>query len=173
MAAEIAEESVRPACVVCVGTSVEELAAMMRAFERPTVVLLAPDLATAHAFLDGRGRDAPPRSPTHTVHRRGPLFVDEEARVVTWHGRQVELSAHEFDLLTVLVSDPGRAWTFAELSERVWRGPYLGDAEVVISAVKRLRRRLATVAHGLRIEAVRGIGFRLTLADAVIPMHPV
>lgn len=173
MAAEMVEESFKPACVVCVGMSAEELAAVMRAFTRPAVVVLATDVASAHAFLDGRGWDALPRPPTHTVHERGPLVVDEQARTATWYGGPLELSAHEFDLLTVLVSDAGRAWTFAELSERVWRSPYLGDAEVVISAVKRLRRRLAVDAAGLRIDAVRGVGFRLSIAEAVTAIRPL
>ena len=59
---------------------------------------------------------------------------------------------------------------FADLTRRVWDRTYLGDADAVISAVKRLRRRLAAVAPQVHVESVRGVGFRLRVADALEPV---
>lgn len=89
------------------------------------------------------------------------LRVDSAQRMVTWHGSPIELSAREFDLVAALARRPGHVWTFADLIETVWRRPYVGDAEAVVSAVKRLRRRIARVTTEIRIDSVRGVGFRL------------
>jgi hypothetical protein len=91
---------------------------------------------------------------------RGPLEVDLAAREVTARGDRIHLSMREFDLLAALASDVDRVWSFAELTHHVWRTGYLGDPDPVISAVKRLRKRLVTVPD-LEIASVRGVGYRL------------
>lgn len=91
---------------------------------------------------------------------RGPLEVDLAAREVIASGDRIHLSMREFDLLAALASDVDRVWSFAELTHHVWRTGYLGDPDPVISAVKRLRKRLLTVPE-LEIASVRGVGYRL------------
>jgi DNA-binding response OmpR family regulator len=77
----------------------------------------------------------------------------------------VECSAREFDLLCLLAGDMEKVWTFAELTEKVWKTSYLGDADMLVSAVKRLRRRLAAVGDGIQVVSVRGVGFRLVARE--------
>jgi hypothetical protein len=95
---------------------------------------------------------------------RGPLQVNLATREVTIRGRRVHLSIREFDLLAALASETDRVWSFAELTANVWRTGYLGDSDVVVSTVKRLRRRLLA-AEGLEVASVRGIGYRLKVAS--------
>ncbi|TDE94000.1 winged helix family transcriptional regulator [Occultella glacieicola] len=95
---------------------------------------------------------------------RGPLQVNLATREVTFRGRRVHLSIREFDLLAALASETDRVWSFAELTANVWRTGYLGDSDVVVSTVKRLRRRLLA-ADGLEVASVRGIGYRLKIAS--------
>lgn len=150
--------------VLCVGAPFEDCAAISRVVANGTVVLVAPDTESARALLLGSGPSAPP-GPRHQVVECGPLRIDLAARVATWSGRPIDLTAREFDLLVALATDVGRAWSFEELTAQVWRTRYLGDTEAVASAVKRLRRRLLDVAHDLRIASVRGVGYRLVLPD--------
>ncbi|GAB3158358.1 hypothetical protein GCM10027059_02980 [Myceligenerans halotolerans] len=95
---------------------------------------------------------------------RGPLTLDLAAREVRVQGKEVHLSAQEFDLLATLACQPGRVWTFAELTAQVWGTRYLGDADAVTSAIKRLRRRLPRV-RGLEVASVRGVGYRLRVPE--------
>ncbi len=113
-----------------------------------------------HASAPAPAVDGPP-APGTRVHRLGALTVDEETRRVTWAGTPIPLSVKEFDLLCVLVESPGRVHTFADLTRRVWSRDYLGDDDSVVSAVKRLRRRLGAGTERVRVESVRGVGFRL------------
>jgi DNA-binding response OmpR family regulator len=99
----------------------------------------------------------------------GDLQVDLAARTVTVNGRQVELTAHEFDLLAALVRDPGVVLTRQQLLDTVWGLDYFGDDHVIDVHIANLRRKLALdtrqavreVGQGGRIETVRGVGYRL------------
>ncbi|MGO1319170.1 MAG: winged helix-turn-helix domain-containing protein [Galactobacter sp.] len=93
--------------------------------------------------------------------RVGPLVMDRGLREVAVDGQTVDMSAREFDLLQLLAGDTGKVWTFADIAETVWKVEYLGDTDMLFSAVKRLRRRLAAVGGVVQVVSVRGVGFRL------------
>lgn len=146
--------------VLCVGATHEQYSAIARSLGPSAEVLVAPDARSAMTLLQGKGGLVPAR-PTLIEH--GPLRIDETERDVRWNGTPFTLCAREFDLLTMLARDWGRVWSFAELTESVWQRPYIGDSDAVISAVKRLRRRIAAVTTDLCIASVRGVGFRLVM----------
>jgi two-component system response regulator MtrA len=154
--------------VLCVGTSAEEIAAITRATGGRVAVLYLPDTAslrTAVGSVDAAPPGVAEPIPTHRIVEFGKLRLDADLRETLWRGSPVPLSAREFDLLFALTRDPGRVWTFAELTTQVWERPYLGDIEAVVSAVKRLRRQLRAAAPGVQVESVRGVGYRLVVTD--------
>jgi two-component system, OmpR family, response regulator MtrA len=161
-------ETINVPLVLCVGISAEEIAAIARATGGRLAVLYLPDTASLRAALTRP--DVVPAAvaepiPTHRVVEFGKLRLDADLREATWRGSTVPLSAREFDLLFALTRDPGKVWTFAELTTHVWERPYLGDIEAVVSAVKRLRRQLRAAAPGVVVESVRGVGYRLVVTD--------
>lgn len=147
--------------VLCVGTGLEYSAAIARVVQNDAVVLVATDTESARALL---GAGDPSQVRDHHLIARGELFLDLDTREARWRGAEIRLSAREFDILATLATDPGRVWTFEDLTRQVWRSEYFGDSDAVVSAVKRLRRRLATVAD-LRVVSVRAVGYRLLLPD--------
>ncbi|TDD64144.1 winged helix family transcriptional regulator [Jiangella aurantiaca] len=155
--------------VICVGTTPEDSTAIALAIDRRAIVMIAPDTEAARRLLVGDL--GVPDSPAGVedletrVIKRGCLRVDLVSRQVTWGEVDIALSAREFDLLATLATEAGRVWTFEELMARIWKTRYLGDADPVVSAVKRLRRRLALVVDELRVVSVRGVGFRLVVPD--------
>lgn len=150
--------------VICVGTTLEDTAAIAGAVDRRAVVLVAPDTELARGLLREQPQTSQ-RTERAGVIEHGHLRVDSTTREVTWAGVSIELSAREFDLLATLASEGGRVWTFQELMARIWKTRYLGDADPVVSAVKRLRKRLAVVVGELRVVSVRGVGFRLVVPE--------
>lgn len=156
------------ALVVCVGLSPARTVAVLDALGDSGSLVVARDAEHARRLLghavESVTEPAPERAPTAgaaRVHRVGALVVDEETRRVTWSGTPIALSVKEFDLLCTLARAPGRVHTFAELTRRVWSRDYLGDDDSVVSTVKRLRRRLGSSTARIRVESVRGVGFRL------------
>jgi DNA-binding response OmpR family regulator len=97
------------------------------------------------------------------VLRGGDVVLDREAHTVTVGRREVDLTPTEFSLLEVLMAMPGRAFTRAELLDRV-----LGDEadvfERTIDAhVKNLRRKIESDPTQPRyIITVRGAGYKFS-----------
>jgi len=102
--------------------------------------------------------------PAGTVLVDGPLRVDGGGRVATLHGRLLELTPKEFDLLALLAAHPGRAFSRDYLLERVWGYEFGGVDRTVDTHVLRLRKKLG--ALGDRIETVWGVGYRFARAAA-------
>ncbi|WP_291278157.1 winged helix-turn-helix domain-containing protein [Galactobacter sp.] len=174
--------------VICVGSTPEDVAALARALDGAAVVVAAADAGvvesllasavsmsddTTHPGTEGLGAvggpTEAPEAPTRCL-TVGPLVIDRGLREVAVDGRIVDMSAREFDLLQLLACDTGKVWTFADIIEAVWDVEYLGDTDMLFSAVKRLRRRLAAVGGGVQVVSVRGIGFRLLVKE---PENPV
>jgi DNA-binding response OmpR family regulator len=89
------------------------------------------------------------------------LELDATQREVRVDGAPVELSALEFDLLAVLLGEPGRVFSRRQLIDRVWGPDFYGDDRVVDVHVRNLRRALGDDADAPRwIGTVRGVGYR-------------
>ncbi len=90
------------------------------------------------------------------------VSINRSTRKVTIDGEQVEFTATEFDLLAMLLAQPQRVFTRAELIGAVWGETWFGDDHFVETHASRLRRKISA-AGGPRIAAaVRGVGYRLS-----------
>ena len=88
----------------------------------------------------------------------GPLRLDPAARVVSWEGRPVELSAREFAVLHALLLNAGRVLSKAQLEEKLYGWGEEIESNAVEVFVHHLRRKLSP---GL-IRTVRGVGYMIT-----------
>jgi DNA-binding response OmpR family regulator len=88
----------------------------------------------------------------------GPVTVHLDARVVKTHGRSVHLTAKEFDLLAMLVRQPGVVSRREQIMSEVWNTTWEGAARTMEVHIASLRQKLDV--PGL-IETVRGVGYRL------------
>ena len=92
----------------------------------------------------------------------GALAIRYDERQVTVAGRQVELTATEYDLLRVLSLEAGRVLSYDALLRRVWKGRTGGDADLVRNFVKKIRAKLGEDARNpIWIFNVRGVGYRM------------
>jgi two-component system alkaline phosphatase synthesis response regulator PhoP len=100
-----------------------------------------------------------------SVLRFGDLLIDLDRRSVSLHGRAVELTATEFDLLRVLAEAPGRPFTRGQLVERVYDVSYAGYDRTVDAHIKNLRRKIEDDPHEPRyIVTIYGVGYKWTEA---------
>jgi DNA-binding response OmpR family regulator len=86
--------------------------------------------------------------------------LDRAARRVLLDGRDVKLTAREFDLLSYLLAFPGRVHSRDVLLENVWGHEFSGDPKTIDVHIRWLREKFAGVAP-FEIVTVRGIGYRL------------
>lgn len=99
---------------------------------------------------------------TNTVINIEDVSIDTEARRVTKNGTPVDLTIKEYDLLLLLVRNPGIALFRETLFERVWGYDYIGETRTLDSHVQRLRRKLGWED---KIKTVYKIGYRLDLKN--------
>lgn len=90
--------------------------------------------------------------------RQGELVVDEATYTAKLHGRALDLTFKEFELLKYLAGHPGRVFSRAQLLQEVWGYDYFGGTRTVDVHVRRLRAKLGD-AEGL-IGTVRNVGYR-------------
>lgn len=103
-------------------------------------------------------RRAPGRRNPRQTLRVGPLEVDVPARRAAIGGRELQLTAKEFDLLALLASEPGVVVERARILRDVWDTTWYGSSKTVDVHVAALRKKLGDPTL---IETVRGIGLRL------------
>ncbi|MFA5329401.1 MAG: response regulator transcription factor [Prolixibacteraceae bacterium] len=76
--------------------------------------------------------------------RSDGLYINVTLRIVEVHGRRMELSPKEFDLLVLFASNPGRTYTRVQLLEQVWGYQFEGYEHTVNSHINRLRSKIET-----------------------------
>lgn len=113
-------------------------------------------VARVRALLRRSGRAAETAPADLTF---GGIRLSPAARTVTADGAPVTLTKKEFDLLTLLMSRPGRAFTRDALLEQVWGYDYEGGTRTVDVHIQTLRQKLGPC--GRHIETLRGVGYRL------------
>lgn len=90
------------------------------------------------------------------------LTVFPEARKVVVGEQELPLTAHEFDILVLLVRHPDKVYSRENLYEQVWKGGYYGEDNTVNVHVSNLRKKLAGAdPEEEYIKTVWGIGFKL------------
>jgi DNA-binding response OmpR family regulator len=95
----------------------------------------------------------------------GDLHLDLHRRLVTRSGRAITLSPREFDVLQVLMQEPGRAFSRTELCERVWQRDHEYDSRTVEIFIARLRRKIDEGFDQPLIETIRSVGYRISPPD--------
>lgn len=90
------------------------------------------------------------------------LVLDTESKQVYIKENEITLTAREFAILELLMSNPKKVFTRANLFESVWENEFLGDDNTVNVHVSNLRSKLSKVDKGTDyIKTVWGIGFKL------------
>ncbi len=114
-------------------------------------------VARVRAVLRRTGGDKSTQSPI----RAADVEIDPERRTVTVGGKPVELTATEFEILSVLARHPGRVFSRLELLERVQGFAYEGYERTIDVHIKNLRRKIEPDPKNPRyILTVYGVGYK-------------
>jgi two-component system response regulator BaeR len=99
--------------------------------------------------------------PSPAVHG---LSLDEERFQATLHGRDLDLTAIEFQLLHILAQNPGRIFSRSQLMDRIYPDQRVVSDRTIDSHVKKLRRKIASAAPGEEwIHSLYGVGYKVEI----------
>ena len=99
--------------------------------------------ARIKAILRRNGKSVAETDNSKIIEKKG-LKLDLDSRRVYIDGEEVNLTAKEFDLIHLLVSNPNKVYSRDQLLDLIWGASYPGDARTVDVHVRRLREKIET-----------------------------
>ncbi|MDD6276287.1 MAG: response regulator transcription factor [Clostridia bacterium] len=164
LCAKLREESSVPIIIVSAkGSDIERVAGITIGCDDYLAKPFSPiELVARVQAIFRRIEMMQPKKETADLLSCGDLQIDKARRTVIKNGAQVELTANEFNLLTYLAENKDRAVSRDELLRELWNFNYNEvDTRATDDAMKRLRKKLADCNSTVKIETVRGFGFRI------------
>lgn len=99
------------------------------------------------------------------------VVIDEASYSAKVHGRPLDLTFKEFELLRFLATHPSRVFTREQLLSEVWGYDYFGGTRTVDVHVRRLRAKLGDLES--LIGTVRNVGYRFNVYEDEDRLTPV
>jgi DNA-binding response OmpR family regulator len=106
-----------------------------------------------------QGEGAP--APTERTLTYGEFVIDAPSRTVTISGKDIPLTAKEFDMLYLLAQHPKQVYTREQLLDRVWGGAEYIDPGTVTVHIRRVREKIESdPSNPSRLLTVWGVGYK-------------
>lgn len=94
--------------------------------------------------------------------RNGSIVMDDSAKTVTVDGENVSLTPIEYNILRLLLKNPGRVYSTAQIYEQVWNDPALGSENTVAVHIRHLREKIEIDPADPRyLKVVWGLGYKM------------
>ena len=91
----------------------------------------------------------------------GELIVDLSKRSVITGNTEVTLTNREFEILLLLAQNAGIVFSKEQIYDCVWKEPYFGDYNIVMSHIRNLREKIEdNPSKPMYIQTVWGVGYR-------------
>ena len=115
--------------------------------------------ARIKAIFRRNNRNVPEQENQKVIETKG-LKIDVDSRRVYIDDKEVNLTAKQFALVYLLVSNPNKVYSREQLLKTIWGPSYPGDARTVDVHVRRLREKIeATPADPKYIHTKWGVGY--------------
>ena len=93
----------------------------------------------------------------------GPLEIDLSGRAVKLHGKELELTTKEFELLCFMARNSGKVMPRESILQKVWGFNYYGTARTIDNFINRLRQKIEADPLKPRfLLTVRGVGYKFS-----------
>ena len=88
--------------------------------------------------------------------------VVENARTeLRFDGLEIDLTFTEFEILHLLARNPGRVFSKEQIYNSVWKEPYFGDYNIVMSHIRNIRKKIDdNPSKPIYIQTVWGVGYK-------------
>ena len=93
------------------------------------------------------------------------LYIDKRKRIVVRKKNEIDLTYTEFEILLLLAQNAGIVFSKEQIYDRVWKQPYYGDYNIVMSHIRNIREKIEdNPSKPVYIQTVWGVGYRFNQA---------
>lgn len=159
---EIKEKVTAPVIVISAKSALEDRVQMLRKgaddyitkpFEREEL------LARVEAVLRRCNKMETDKNYNNLTYKQ--LVLKESSREAFVKGNLLPITAHEFDILKLLLQNPDRVYTKEQVFQEIWKSGYYGEDNTINVHISNIRRKLKEFDEDSYIKTVWGIGFKL------------
>jgi DNA-binding response OmpR family regulator len=93
------------------------------------------------------------------------LVINKDSYSVTLSGEKLQLTIKEYELLLMMMENPGKVFRREALLNTIWDYEYYGDGRVIDTNIKTLRKKLRN--YSCYIQTVIGVGYKFEINSSV------
>ena len=98
-----------------------------------------------------------------SIFRIGGLMVDDDRKEVTVDGEPVKLTPIEYQILLLLMKNPGKVFSIAQIYEKIWNEDAIGADNTVAVHIRHIREKIEINPKEPRyIKVVWGVGYKVS-----------
>lgn len=88
------------------------------------------------------------------------IIIDLNHREIIRDNKKIDLTHTEFEILQLLAQNPGRVFSKEQIYDVVWKEPYSGDYNIVMSHISHIREKLEDdPSNPVYIQTVWSVGY--------------
>ncbi len=96
------------------------------------------------------------------VYRNNGLVIDDELKQVTIDGEEVKLTPIEYNILLLLMKNPGKVFSINQIYENIWSEEAIGADNTVAVHIRHIREKIEINPKEPRyIKVVWGVGYKM------------
>ena len=89
------------------------------------------------------------------------MEIDVSKRLIYRGNREIKVTFVEFEILHLLARNPGKVFGKEQIYDIVWKEPYSGDYNIVMSHIRNIREKIEdNPSKPVYIQTVWGVGYR-------------
>ena len=100
------------------------------------------------------------------IYKTGGLVLDDETKKVTVDGKEVKLTATEFNILKFLLKNKGKVYSITQIYENVWNEESYGAENIIAVHIRHIREKIEINPKEPRyLKVIWGIGYKIEKLD--------
>ena len=107
-----------------------------------------------------RSKERQEKQSSESITIEDSLVIDLKSYSVTLNGESIICTPKEIEMLYLLASNPGQAFTREQLLNRVWGYDFVGETRTVDTHIKRIRAKLGKSGLRCGIRTIYGVGYK-------------
>lgn len=96
------------------------------------------------------------------IYQTGELVIEDETKKVTVDGKDVKLTATEFNILKFLLKNKGKVYSIPEIYENVWKEEGFGAENIIAVHIRHIREKIEINPKDPRyLKVIWGVGYKI------------